>query len=843
MSDDDQFVIRGAVTTTAGQPLRNGLVRAFDQDLPSRRAAEVLLGEDSTDAEGRFEISYGRDQFSRAERLSADLVLRVFVGNTEQRVRRLVIDNVEVERGGTFFNAPEQCEAEIEVDAADERDSSEYERVRAEIDPVLDGVPLETITAEDLVFLAGETGLERAWLDAVARAARAALERDVAIEATYGLARSDLRLDRPELAASGEAALVEALTAAVARRIIPDSFAARITHTVHRIVAGTAPARSFTVRLVEQGTGEPLASVTVGLRDTTDEGSPRDLGAALTGPDGRLTVSDPGLRDDQPLRIELSVHGAADDDPVVVSVVVGPDETPDVPVRASGSTISAPEAELPAPLLEFLESSGLGTWPALRRVSDITTLPGFPADVADDAVARITAHAELSRLSAAAPVRTALIEGGFTTMASVAAIPAAHFVAGVGDGLGDVTAASLHASATAQMRVLDAVATGELVSPGTLMSADGDPDGDPAEAGSVSTRLCGCEDCVSALGPLAYLADLLRYAVDHLRVAGAPVTVANLQASTRQRFGELPVSCAAAEEQVHQPRLVIESLRSLLVDSPADAARQATLATAEADYLLDTYQRLLTRLGTSYEEVRRLRNDPQGRAAAATRLGITLTTPAPPGGDEVERLLLDPAPSAPPDQALTEAALEVLFGLGDTSRHPLSGGATRNDAAGQLKRWSLAEIVWSRNTDADGSVYLALTTDPGGGALVEVFAGPGRTRRVASATTASPGAVAALVPDGSGGLRGTVEIVFTADTTVGEELELVVVPRFLSWRAAHLRRTWLEEDAAAVRYAAPILDPDLIAVTRLLQPLQGDASTLHGQRSAALAAREVRVHA
>lgn len=60
------FIVKGRIRQANKSPLVNGVVRAFDKDLRS----EQLLGEACTDKEGRYEISYTRAQFRRAEKKS-----------------------------------------------------------------------------------------------------------------------------------------------------------------------------------------------------------------------------------------------------------------------------------------------------------------------------------------------------------------------------------------------------------------------------------------------------------------------------------------------------------------------------------------------------------------------------------------------------------------------------------------------------------------------------------------------------------------------------------------------------------------------------------------------------
>src|SRR5215212_7730230 len=68
------FAVAGQVKLQNGQPADGLLVRAFDRDL--RR--EELLGEATTGQDGRYTIDYSDDMFTRAEKNSADLVVRAY---------------------------------------------------------------------------------------------------------------------------------------------------------------------------------------------------------------------------------------------------------------------------------------------------------------------------------------------------------------------------------------------------------------------------------------------------------------------------------------------------------------------------------------------------------------------------------------------------------------------------------------------------------------------------------------------------------------------------------------------------------------------------------------------
>jgi len=85
MDTSQTFVVRGQVRHADGSPFTGAQVQAFDRDL--RR--EQVLGQQTTDTAGRYEIRYPTAAFARAEKASADLVVRRRAG------RRALVDAVQ----------------------------------------------------------------------------------------------------------------------------------------------------------------------------------------------------------------------------------------------------------------------------------------------------------------------------------------------------------------------------------------------------------------------------------------------------------------------------------------------------------------------------------------------------------------------------------------------------------------------------------------------------------------------------------------------------------------------------------------------------------------------------
>lgn len=329
---------------------------------------------------------------------------------------------------------------------------------------------------------------------------------------------------------------------------------------------------------------------------------------------------------------------------------------------------------------------------------------------------------------------------------------------------------------------------------------------------------CGCADCEAAVSPAAYLTALFDYALKHVRKNSKDkIDLPFLVDTFHQPFDVLPTDCEAVEKRVRQVRICVEVLRSYLGTRPlADAAKEAALAKAEEDYRFAVYTLLLGRIGTTYEEIRRIYKEPQeSRKALAERLGIGLTEPRPadPPGDELDRLFLDAGAVAPAPHVLTEPVLETLFGLADTARDPLSEAAKLGDDQAQIIRWNLNGAAWEQNTDPEGRVHATLVNPAGAGFRVELYKDPARTILVAAGEIATASGTVKLVQENNSGLSGVAEIAYTADSA---SISIAAIPTFLSWQLNHLRTLWTRQDHPRDVYSdeaspkLPLIDPDLI---------------------------------
>ena len=210
--EPESFIVRGQIRHEDGSLLRGVRVRAFDKDLRS----EELLGEAVTNDKGRYQIAYTAKQFSRAEKKSADLMVRVFSPK-----------GLLLAASGILFNVPRESRIDIVVVPKEQPQLSEYEQLLAQLTPILQEVPLAELTEEDIDFLAGETGLDRRRIEFLAQAARLARETDLPTEVFYGFARQGLPAGARSLAGQGSPGAPECLRERYRRQYHPDQ-AARI---------------------------------------------------------------------------------------------------------------------------------------------------------------------------------------------------------------------------------------------------------------------------------------------------------------------------------------------------------------------------------------------------------------------------------------------------------------------------------------------------------------------------------------------------------------------------------------------------------------------------------------
>jgi hypothetical protein len=224
----DQFVVHGQITYANGAGAKGMLVRAYDKDLRS----EQLLGEASTALDGAYSISYSYSKFALAEAGTADL--RISVCNADGR---------EIASSPIRFNAKTDETINVVLPAT-VSGSSEYEGLLAAVTPLLQGVALQDLTGDDLIFLTGDLSVDLQKVLCLRESAKQAKPvMSATLEAQgqtfrghsglpavvfYGWFRVGFPMQPGELWRRSASDLIEGLQSAIDQNIVPASLSSEL---------------------------------------------------------------------------------------------------------------------------------------------------------------------------------------------------------------------------------------------------------------------------------------------------------------------------------------------------------------------------------------------------------------------------------------------------------------------------------------------------------------------------------------------------------------------------------------------------------------------------------------
>lgn len=566
------YALTGAVTRHDGSPAAGVAVAAALRRLRSESPARHAV----TGADGTYRLTYP------APETSADLVVRATAerpGGGEH--------TVELVRPAA--GPRERVELTLPPDG-----TSEYERLLAELTPLLDGVPLAEVTPhgapEDLGYLARATGRSRARIGYAATAARHAAATGLPAELFYGLVRFGLPPELPALARTAPAGLRDALLAAGDAGVIrvPEPGAA------DDFVRGLREKEVAAVAAPEPGSGTPVAELFAlavpaadrraeiyrGWLDRTDGPAfwsrlpPAEadrlrlalhLGAATGGNVPLVGALLDRLGAEAPAAPSRLVRlGGADwaalaaeaGVPDSVRTLLGPADD-DAPAESTYGELVAElvaQAHPGAHLAHGVTTAAAGS-PAARFLADhpgfdLTTTRVDAVTVPDE-----TAREELAgvqRLAALTPrydaVR-ALRDRGYHSAYAVAKAGRETFVRHLAGALGEERARAVHARA-GQVHAASVTLVADLR---TAAHFDMPWLSSPAGAAGLAAQIpdweelfgsvdyCACSDCRSVHGQAAYLVDLLLWLRD-LGSYGDPGPPATRATSPTRCTGAGPTS-------------------------------------------------------------------------------------------------------------------------------------------------------------------------------------------------------------------------------------------------------------------------------------------------------------
>ncbi|WP_437826314.1 neuraminidase-like domain-containing protein [Sorangium sp. So ce1153] len=239
----DIRTVRGFVRFADGHPARGVKVAAFDRDLRSERA----LGHTEAGKDGAYRIDYSGEQGCERERDTPDLVVKAFGAEGALLVASPI-----------RFDAPRLVTIDLTIPKERRRPPPLFEKIGEAVRPALSGVTPgeleEDQEHQDLTYLAGGTGFDKAALARYVLSHRLAAQH-LPAELWFALlggsalryddARSladNLKTASAALAALGEAAARRALAASIAKGDVHPASPAHVDAWIEAFLAWSARA-------------------------------------------------------------------------------------------------------------------------------------------------------------------------------------------------------------------------------------------------------------------------------------------------------------------------------------------------------------------------------------------------------------------------------------------------------------------------------------------------------------------------------------------------------------------------------------------------------------------------
>lgn len=213
------YKVSGLVRDAFLKPLRDMGIEVADVDLWE----ETPLGQTFTDAEGYWEVLYNSVQFRRAEKQSADLVVRVKSAA-----------GMPLAESDILYQAPPLATVDFTL-SLQALGLSEYEQYHATLLPVLDGRSVAEVPDNKFDFLSRETEIPVQHLNYLRQDQRDSLPNQIPAGALYGLYRQGLSADLRLLTAEKPARWKAALEVSLKNNIIPASLAEQLDYILMRL--------------------------------------------------------------------------------------------------------------------------------------------------------------------------------------------------------------------------------------------------------------------------------------------------------------------------------------------------------------------------------------------------------------------------------------------------------------------------------------------------------------------------------------------------------------------------------------------------------------------------------
>lgn len=500
------------------------------------------------------------------------------------------------------------------------------------------------------------------------------------------------------------------------------------------------------------------------------------------------------------------------------------------------SDLSTVGVSFPSGFLTYLSGKGVTTLQDVRNKGGIYHFDDLPSG-SEAVVAAIDNYASLSLLTNDLTVCRTMYDAGYQNIPLIANTPRPKFISSVNDALSNpidtIPANRLYVAAqgvfSTQNTIIQSAAAAKKNGFENIWLQD------VSGAKTIKSLLgteCNCDDCESGVSPLAYLSALIKYITDNVTDSGTPINISFLENNFYQPFGQLSTDCEEVDKKVCQIRVCIDVLRRyyLVNDSSISTTAKNLLRKATKEYLLDTYNTILNRIGTSYEE---LTETPEtNKDALAKRLGIDKS--------KLNSLKLDIRnASITDDIALInyENDLERIFGFPSTVRNPLSQGYSNVDPL-KVRKWDITGQKWGYNTDSEGYIYIEELFEVPTSNKCTLYLHKSNTftdnTRVAVAVVNQSEAptfeIANFTPLNNSGVFGNFQVAMS-DSISGSKFSLF--PEYVSWKLQKINEEWKSDDTQinniftntdenndtpSKKHKYPYVDPDLINLDDIRAP-------------------------
>jgi len=180
-------LVLGRVADKLNRPLSNLIVQAFDRDM----RGEELLGESTTDIDGKYDIAWSHSQLSGRGKKEADIVIKVF---TREKKSLLYESDMDAVR----FNASPREEINVSITTAIKPEVVEYDYILKQVTYLAGKVAItdlqESKEHRDITFLSKEAEIPAEKIEHLVVAHRLQAESKIDAAFFYALLRKNTLL-------------------------------------------------------------------------------------------------------------------------------------------------------------------------------------------------------------------------------------------------------------------------------------------------------------------------------------------------------------------------------------------------------------------------------------------------------------------------------------------------------------------------------------------------------------------------------------------------------------------------------------------------------------------------